>query len=387
MRLLVAVPSWVGDAAMATPALRLLRSRLHGSFIGGLVRPGIDQVLAGTDFFDQLHVERARGVMGPKVLAARVRPLRYDTALLLTNSFSSALVARLAFIPRRVGYDRDGRGVLLTDKLEPARRARPHKGFAPMPAVDYYLAAAHALLGERESKGASPALSPPALELAVTDQEQHAAAEILAKGGAAQLLDPGGLGEAQLFAILNPGGNNPAKRWPADRFAEIGARLVREHRMSVLINGSPAEAELVAEIADCIRAKLGSADTGTASAPPILELPKLGITIGALKALIHRAGGDGGILVTNDTGPRHLAAAFRVPTVSLFGPTDPRWTTLPGPPSPTWEHPRKPSSPREVVLVSDPTLPPEEVADDHPERCRVDRIEVKAVWRAVESLL
>src|SRR5215510_6804988 len=91
LRLLVVCPSWVGDAVMATPALRLLRDSLKGSFIGGLVRPGIDQVLSGTGFFDQVHVERSRGVMGPKRVAAAVRPMRYDTALLLTNSFSTAL--------------------------------------------------------------------------------------------------------------------------------------------------------------------------------------------------------------------------------------------------------------------------------------------------------
>src|SRR5690349_1107621 len=117
LRLVVICPSWVGDVVMATPALRLLRSRLKGSFIGGLVRPGMDELLAGTDFFDEVHVERAGGVMGPKFAAAKLRPRRYDAALLLTNSFSTALIARIAGVPRRVGYNRDARGLLLTDRL------------------------------------------------------------------------------------------------------------------------------------------------------------------------------------------------------------------------------------------------------------------------------
>src|SRR5690606_24812434 len=111
------LPSWLGDAAMATPALRLLRDALPGAYIAGLARPAVADLLRGTALLDEMVVERASGVMGPKRAAAKVRPLRFDTALLLTNSFSTALVTRIAGIPRRVGYDRDGRGVLLTERL------------------------------------------------------------------------------------------------------------------------------------------------------------------------------------------------------------------------------------------------------------------------------
>ena len=89
LRLLVVMPSWVGDAVMATPTLRLIRGAYPGIFMGGLVRPGIDELLLGAKFFDELHVARPMGVMGPKFGAAKVRPRRYDTALLLTNSFSA----------------------------------------------------------------------------------------------------------------------------------------------------------------------------------------------------------------------------------------------------------------------------------------------------------
>jgi len=102
----------------------------------------------------------------------------------------------------------------------------------------------------------------------------------------------------------------------------------------------------------------------------VAELPGLGVTLGSLKALVRRCA----VMVTNDTGPRHIAAALNVPTVALFGPTDPRWTTLP------------PGTP-EVRIVADPTLPDDEVADDHPERCRIDRIEIGRVIDAVERAL
>lgn len=347
-RVLVVLPSWIGDAVMATPALRLIRARWPGAFVGGLARPGIDQVLAGTDLLDQVHVERARGVMGPKLVARAVRPLRYGAAVLLTNSFSSALVARLAFIPRRIGYDRDGRGLLLTDRLSAPRRASG--GFAPVPAVEYYLNAARALVGE--GRPGDPAVR---LELGTTAHDEAEADRVLREAGVA----PG-----ERLAILNPGANDPAKRWPAERFVRLGLHLGARPGLRVLVNGGPGEHELVARMA--------------AQAPVMIALPALGLTLGTLKAVIRRAA----LLVTNDTGPRHIAAAFGVPTVTLFGPTDPRWTSLPEEP-----HPSRPGTPREIGLVADPSLPPGEVADEHPERCRIERIELETVVRAAETLL
>jgi heptosyltransferase-2 len=345
--LLVVCPSWLGDCVMATPTLRRLREGLPGAFIGILVRPGMDELLGGLPFFDEVHVARGSGVMGPKFVAAKVRPRRYDCAVLLTNSFSTALTVRIAGIPRRIGYDRDARGLLLTDRLPALRRSSGEwgGGFAPVPAVSYYLRAADHLLGrahDPEDLGGR-------LELAVSEREAHAAAEILGRAG---------VGADEPRVILNPGGNNPAKRWPADRYGQI-ARLLHERGFRVLINGSPGEAELVDEIVRL---------SGVSNA---VALPRAGVTIGSLKALVRGAR----LMVTNDTGPRHIAAAFGVPLVTLFGPTDHRWTTIP-----------TLASAREAILVADPTLPVDEVADEHPERCRVDRISVEQVVGAMADV-
>lgn len=361
LRLLIVMPSWVGDAVMATPALRLIRSRFPGIFIGGLARPGIDELLAGTDFFDELHAERSSGVFGPKFVAAKLRPRRYDTALLLTNSFSTALIVRIAGINRRIGYDRDARGFLLTDRLEVPRR--PDGARAPVPAVAYYWAAARALLrsaGKTEPAPAEPFGMPSArMELALTPEQDRAALELLERAGVAD----------QPLAILNPGGNNPAKRWPPERFIAVGRHLVQTHGLVVAVNGSPGEAELAGTIAAGIEDACGL--RGDATRPRAINLPVLGIALGSLKGVVRRAR----LMVTNDTGPRHIAAAFGVPVIALFGPTDPRWTTIP-------------VGPRgELILVADPTLPDSELADDHPDRCRVDRIGLDDVLRAVENLL
>ncbi len=200
---------------MATPALRLIRDSLRGSFIGGLVRPGIDEVLAGSDLLDEVHIERARGVMGPKLVAGKLRPRRYDAALLLTNSFSSALVLRLAGIQRRVGYDRDGRGLLLTHRLSAPKRA--DGSWAPVPAADYYWNAASHLLDSATEGWRS--LPPQArLELAVTPEEEMRGAEVLSRLSVTR---------DAAIAVINPGGNNPAKRWSPDRFVAVARHRVR----------------------------------------------------------------------------------------------------------------------------------------------------------------
>lgn len=343
---------------MATPTLRRIRDALPGAMIGVLHKPGVGAVLEGLNSFDELIAAHPGGMMGHKHSAAKLRQRQFDTALLLTNSFSTALTTRMAGIPRRIGYDRDGRGILLTYKL----RAPKTRGgeWAMVPAVDYYWHAASALLNSpcgppthdlepANEAGDHRLPAGAAMELGVSDADEAKADELLRAAGI----------DGERFAILNPGGNNPAKRWPAARFAELADWLSRERGMAVLINGSPTESELAAEIASL-------AKTGPRS------LPELGGTLGGLKALVGRAA----VMVTNDTGPRHFAAAMGTPLVTLFGPTDHRWTTIP----------TRPGGP-EAILTADPTLPASESANDHPERCRVDRIGLDRVTEAVERVL
>ena len=353
------MPSWVGDAVMATPTLRILREMLPGAFIGGLVRPGIDQLLSGSSLFDEMHVGRASGVMGPKRLAAKVRPRRYEAALLLTNSFSTALITRLAGVPRRIGYERDARSFLLTDHLTPPRRreVEPYKrsstdpgAWAPIPACNYYFRLATHFL---RSLGVEPPAELGPLELATTPDDDRAAAELLEAAGI-----PIESQRRTRFALLNPGANDPAKRWPPDRFAALADYLIEHHAMTVLVNGSPAERPLVTELINHAR-----------HADRIINLTQHAMTLATLKGVVRRTR----LVVTNDTGPRHIAAAFSIPVVTLFGPTDRRWTTIP------FED--------EIELVADPTLPEEEVANDHPDRCRIENIGLGDVVAAANTLL
>ena len=357
-RLAIIMPSWVGDLVMATPALRLIRDARPNAEIHAIVRPGLDALLDGTGLVNHIHTADARNLGGPARLARVLQPIRASEALLLTNSFSTALGVRIARIPRRVGYARDARGPMLTERLIAPRE---HGHWSLIPAVRYYHHAGAAFIDpgcppltvlESDSLTHAPLgdAASAHLELGITPQQQAHADQILA-----DINEP--------YAILNPGGNNPAKRWPTERFSALADHLRRNHNLRVLVNGSPAETNLVEQI------------TRDARTDPV-ALPSLGPTLGSLKPIIKNAQ----LMVTNDTGPRHIAAAFGVPLVSLFGPTDPRWTTIPVRPLPD-------GSPSETVLIANTDLDPTQTSNDDPQASRIDRIELGIVIRAADNLL
>jgi len=175
----------------------------------------------------------------------------------------------------------------------------------------------------------------------------------------ASLLTRVGIAEGDAFVAINPGANKPAKRWPAERFAVIADRIFDTYRARVCVLGGPAERALANKVVSSAHAPDGA----------IVALPERGLTIGSLKGALRQAA----LLLTNDTGPRHIAAAFNTPCVALFGPTDPRWTSIP--------------APKETVIVADPALPRHIIADDAPDRCAMDRIGIEHVWSAVQDAI
>lgn len=305
-RILVVQPNWVGDAVMATPALRAIRKLYPGSQISYLLRRYVKPVYAGMPWADKLITYRTgrtkkRAGKGQFIdLAARLRARKFDLAILLTNSFRTALVCKMAGIKRIVGYDRDGRGFLLSDKLVPYK---DRGKFVPTPIVRSYLGVAQYLgSDERDIR----------LELFVTEPDARDAAETLARAGldpAACL--PGTRGGAPIV-LLNPGAQyGAAKCWPAEYFAQLGDRLRDELGATVLITSAPRERAIVAEILSSMKR-------------PAIDLSACGLTLGGLKEVVRRSD----LLITNDTGPRHIAAAFDVPVITLFGPTHPEWTEI-----------------------------------------------------------
>ncbi|HRR85995.1 MAG TPA: lipopolysaccharide heptosyltransferase II [Phycisphaerae bacterium] len=296
-RILIVLPNWVGDLVLATPALRVMRERFRDTHIAFLLRSHLEDILSGGQWADEIihwpattkgqsRPKRRQGFLG---FAAEMRDRRFDWAVLFSNSFRAALLARLAGIRSRIGYDRDGRGLLLTDRLLPER----YNGkYVPIPMTRYYNAIAR-YLGCRNCSDHP--------ELYTTPEEEAVVDGLFAAAGVTQ---------GRPVVVLNPGSSfGPAKRWLPERFAEVADRLVVEHGAAMFIACGPKEIDTARQVAGHMR------HSSTVLDKPVLPL-------GPTKALIRRAG----LLITNDTGPRHFGIAFRVPTVTIFGPTHQQWT-------------------------------------------------------------
>ncbi|MFQ5805504.1 MAG: lipopolysaccharide heptosyltransferase II, partial [Phycisphaerae bacterium] len=292
-RILVTIPNWVGDVVLATPVLAVLRTHFAAAKITYLMKRYVREVVAGGGWHDAEvywpEHGRWRHELRMLDLAGRLRAERFDLALLLTNSFRSALIAWLARIPRRVGYARDGRSWLLTDRLKPLKR---HGRFVPAPVLPYYVKIAEYV---------SCAVPDRKLHLGITPEQEHAGA---------QLARHYRFDDGRPYAVINPGAAfGAAKCWLPERFADVCDRLRAELALRSVIVGAPNEAPLMQEIAR--RAKTD-----------VVCCHEPGTTLGSLKPLIR----DAALLVCNDTGPRHYGNAFNIPTVTIFGPTHQAWT-------------------------------------------------------------
>ncbi len=301
-RILIILPNWVGDLVLATPSLRVIRERYPDTHMTLLLRAHLEEILSGHQWADEIirwpatvkgqsRPKRRQGFLG---FAAELRDKHYDWAVLFSNSFRAALLARLAGIRCRIGYDRDGRGLLLTDKLLPER----YNGkYVPVPMTRYYNAIARYL-------GCRTCSDRP--ELYTAPQEEAEVDRLLA----AAKISPG-----RPIVVLNPGSSfGPAKRWLTERFAEVADRLVEENDAAVFVACGPKEIDTARQVA-------GRMQHGCV----VLDKPVL--PLGPTKALIRRAD----LLITNDTGPRHFGNAFGVPTVTIFGPTHQQWTATDSP--------------------------------------------------------
>jgi len=291
MHVAVILPNWVGDVVMATPLLRALRGHLGAAArITAVLRPGYEDLLAGTDWVDAIipycrRAGRDDPAVGFQAVSRRLRADRPDAALMLPNSLSSAALAWAGGAGRRIGLSGHWRRALLTDVVP-----LPNAAQLPTPLRFVTLLAP---LGVPQP--------PLALELATTPAEQQAGDDLLA------MLFPAHRGP---LVVLNDNSVNGAARgWGDDRFAALAHLFVaRLPDCRVLVHCGPADresAQAVVRAADLPQVR-GMGD--------VAALP-----LGLSKALYARAA----LAVTTDSGPRHLAAAFGVPTVALVGPTKP----------------------------------------------------------------
>ncbi|HUT30956.1 MAG TPA: lipopolysaccharide heptosyltransferase II [Sedimentisphaerales bacterium] len=286
--ILVWLPSPMGDAVLSTPALRAIRRRFQSSHITFLAERIVREVLSPSAFTDSwLELPKGR----PLTIARILRPGRFTHALLFKNSFASALAVFLAGIPSRIGYAREGRSIFLTERLHPPRL--PRGRFKPASMIDYYLAIASSLGCDTTVRTLQLRIDPDSREKLLSrlpDIVKH---------------------DAPLVVMVPGGAFGPSKYWPAPNFAETADRLISTYNAAVVVSAAanPAEQRIAGEICRLSRHQL-------------INLAETPVSLGELKALFSHAD----LVISNDTGPRHIAIALGRKVITLFGPNDPVWT-------------------------------------------------------------
>nr|HDM59830.1 lipopolysaccharide heptosyltransferase II [Bacillota bacterium] len=289
-RILVVKTHAIGDLLMVTPSIAALRRLFAESYLAVLTgrwsadvllgNPDVDEVIK---FPDELLFRHS--VVGLLWLVKRLRAQRFDLAAIFQASGAVQVLIALAGVPVRIGFDMNGSGFSLTRRLPWSPNSDRFIG-------DNYLDLPREL-------GFSDAA--PASVLVLSEREREAAFE--------RYVEPFANRGEMLIAICPGGGRNPrdkvsAKRWPADRFAEVALKLAQEFRARVLVLGGTDDEAAVSAVMDRI---------------PFKGIRPERITLRELACLISFCS----LVVTNDSAPVHIAAALKVPCVAVYGPTNP----------------------------------------------------------------
>ena len=309
---------------MASCVWRAARSAYPNARITLAVRPHLIELLEGVAEVDAILPINTKKVF-PSVYA--LKQMNSDSILLLPNSFRSALIAKLSGIPNRIGYARGFRSAFLTHAIE------PRKSNEPIPTAEYYNELASQIFGTSESSLPSVGLS---------KQQQETASQIIDS-----ISEP--------IVLLVPGASKAKKRWCPTRFAEVADALSNAGATCCIV-GSPEEQHIAQEVAKH-------------ASMPIVDLTTKGLSLGSLKGVVHGSQ----LMITNDTGPRHLAVATDTPVVTLYGSTDYRWT--------------KYGCETDIALVAEPFLPSHLIADNHEHVCDINKIPASDVIAVALKLL
>ncbi len=289
-RILVKAPNWVGDALLCTPALTSLGKAFPHSQITILANPWVAPLLETHPRVSQTLIYDPRGEhqswLARWQVFRRLRRLHFELAVLFPNSFHAALIAFLSGIPQRVGYSTDGRRLLLTQAipLKPASKFQ-HQ-------AEYYLELVQAL-------GVEVAPQDKQLVLKLKPQDVQWAQEFLAE----QDIKASG----PLIAI-HPGAVKAGKRWPHQRFAQVGKELIERYQAHLLLLGSGNERALLEQLKTQIGLHGQTIVCGT--------------SLTRVAALLERCR----LFIGNDSGLMHLATAVGTPIVAIFGPGSPQTT-------------------------------------------------------------
>jgi len=290
----VRAPNALGDLVMATPAFARLAMHYGPDHLSLVCLPAGVALLQGNVWFKEILPYDRKGVHaglgGSLGFAREMRRRKFDLGIILPNSLGSAFQFLWGGVKRRVGYFKEGRRFLLH-----AGRPRdhdPHGNFVPKYTGQYFMDLLDVM-------GLPPGPLVPTLPVA---PHETAAAQ-------AALQQAGAIGGP--LVVIAPGAAfGPSKLWAPERFAAVGDALVAQG-CKLLLSFGPGEEETVAAVQKHLKAPAATSK---------------GMNLGTLKAVIQQAA----LVLTNDTGPRHLAVALGRPVVCIMGPNDPRYSGLPG---------------------------------------------------------
>ena len=294
MKILVRGANWIGDAVMSVPALRQLRRIFPDDHITLHSRSWAEGIFRDASFIDEIIAFESQRWKFREIIdnADFLRQDEYEFAVLFPNSLESSLTALLSKIPRRVGYNKDLRGLLLTDPVPvPEWKNRRHESY-------YYLN----LVCEVERRLVGTTAS------AHAEMDTRIEISEYRKEQARTDLGDAGVDMSRRLVGLGVGSTNSrAKRWPVERFAELNDRL-HEAGCSVVLLGSPDDAEVASRVGNaCIHRPTDL--TGKTSLD----------SVAAILSVLN-------LFISNDMGLAHLAPAVETETIAIFGPTNPDTT-------------------------------------------------------------
>ncbi len=285
-KMLIWLPSPLGDTIMATAALEAFREHFANSQITFFASDVTREILTPCQFNDNwLKPESSN----PFVIAEQLKKHNFDKVILLKNSFGCAMAAWFANIKHRIGYVRDFRGLFLTDKLHPVKlsnyKCTKNGRYKPVSMVDYYLAIAQHVGCNIDNRQMSLSVSEKPLDIDLS------------------------LRPNKPTVILVPGGGfGPSKCWPKERFAETADWLIENYHANILISVAPNSTERKIASAICQLSKHN-----------LINLDDKKLDLNQLKTIFSNAD----LVITNDTGPRHIATALGRNVICLLGPNDP----------------------------------------------------------------
>jgi len=286
-RILIRGTNWIGDAVMTLPAISAIRATYPRAYIAVLAKPWVADIYAMFSDADDiiLYEKKFDSPTGIFRLANHIKKKQFDAAILLQNAIEAAIIALAAKIPLRAGYNTDGRGLLLTNSV------RRSEAIKKVHQTLYYLEMVKAL-------GCTPVTTEIHLETKINPLE-------------AQKVLKNFLADCQQTTIIGmaPGATyGAAKRWFPERFAQLADQLARQFSPKIIILGSQADEKTVQEIK-----KLSSAE--------LIDLTGKTTLREAVYLMAHCD-----LFISNDSGLMHIAGALNIPTVAIFGSTNPLTT-------------------------------------------------------------